>query len=701
MEWFGQTFRKVHHGFAVPEWAPEAGQEFDAEAYVRIVKESRADCIEFYAKDHMGNAAYATRLGKRCKTGRDYLGELLVEARRAGLRVIAYYSALWDRAAGETHPDWVQLNSRGERIKHNTWWQLCPNSGYRDQVFGQLQELSRYDVDGVFLDMFVFGNGSFPPAEASGCFCARCAQSFREQYGLELPFSVTPGSPEAKACYEWRSAQIEEFLCMCRRAVKGTNPRLLFSINVTHSLVGDFSSRLYRLVDVISLEAYPEIPLWMPGSTHLTPSIAGKYAQSFDKPSELFVSRFGGAEWFNWTTKNEEQLALEVYSCIAVGASPTVIDFPFPEGTLEPAFYKMLGRIYTEVEKLEPWLADCSLLADYAVLYSEESVNYGGPARHQEAFFAACKSLVENHLLFQAVVPAKIRQLEAKVLIIPEANCLSWETIDEIEAFVRRGGKVLFTHESSMFDENGSRNTRNLNHFFEIEEEGTIVDTECFVIVSEITKNPEKADYENEVPHNQGCRTDPGPVGPLLIRGGARLVRSRRGMSFFPLLMQAARIDWDHPLQNACGWPKEPAGFDCLLLFDGGAYVSAPLFSNYASQGEPSIARTLSLILHQLATPSVEVKAPPGIEIVVHRKAESGLIVHLLNHMQSPGLPGRWQPRFGQTAIKVEVRFADEMARVRCLPDLTEVAVKADSSFETEVSLHKALLVDLASERRG
>lgn len=701
MAWFGQTFRKIHHGFAIPEWAPGAGESFDAEAYVRLVKEAKIDCIEFYTKDHMGNATYATKLGKRCKTGRDYLAELLIEARKAGLRIIAYYSALWERAVGDAHPEWVQLNSRGQRIKHCTWWQICPNSGYADQVTGQLQELAGYDVDGVFLDMFVFGNGSFPPSDSSGCYCLNCKESFRRQYGFELPSSISPGSPYARAYYEWRSIEIEKFLGACRRAVKKTNQGLLFSINLTHSLVGDFSYRLHKLVDVASFEVYPEIPLWMPGATHLTPSIGGRYAQNFDKPSELFFSRFGGAEWFNWTTKNEEQLSLEVCSSIANGSSPTVIDFPFPEGTLEPDFYRMLGKIYGDVEDLEPWLVDRSPLADFAVLYSEESVNYGGETLHREAFFAACKALIENHLLFQVVIPPKIQELKAKVLIIPEANCLSSDTVGAIEAFIRRGGKVLFTHESSMYDETGLRNTRNLNDLFGIEDKGTIGDmgdTECFLFPSEF---PSEGEVDLEAGLEPGLKERlKDMVGPVLIRGGARLVRAETANeSLFPIVLPVSKIDWDHPLQNPYGWPKKSTGFDSLFLFDGGAYFSAPIFSNYASQGEPQLARVVAAVLSQLTEPSFEVAAPPGVEITAHIKGQGNIILHLLNHTQSPGSPGRWQPRFGETGVKVEIRSRARIARVRDLPGLAEIALKGSNSFETELRLHRAVLVELAEEK--
>ena len=33
MNWFGQTFRKVHVLYVSPQWAKERGEAFDAEVY--------------------------------------------------------------------------------------------------------------------------------------------------------------------------------------------------------------------------------------------------------------------------------------------------------------------------------------------------------------------------------------------------------------------------------------------------------------------------------------------------------------------------------------------------------------------------------------------------------------------------------------------------------------------------------------------
>ncbi|MFW8745790.1 hypothetical protein, partial [Mesorhizobium japonicum] len=63
-----------------------------------------------------GNAYYPTEVGRPhgALRGRDLFGEQLAAAHRRGIRVIAYFSNMWDTAAAGAHPEWrlVPIASR-------------------------------------------------------------------------------------------------------------------------------------------------------------------------------------------------------------------------------------------------------------------------------------------------------------------------------------------------------------------------------------------------------------------------------------------------------------------------------------------------------------------------------------------------------------------------------------------------------------
>lgn len=672
--WFNRTFRKVHHCFCIPSWFEDGGKDFDAKEYIRTVKEANVDCIEFYTKDMLGISYYYTRLGTRCRTGRDYLGELLSEARKSGVQIIAYYSVLWDRSAVDQHPEWVQLNSRGEKIRHGTWWQICPNSGYREIVLGQLQEIASYGVDGVWLDILMFGDSALPPHPLAGCHCENCRKSYHEQTGMAMPDCIEAGTPTARSYCTWRSREIGKLLQSCVDVVKTTNADALVIPNFVHNLVGGFSRDLARLADVISLEGYADNPfLWQPGTGpgQYGPSITARYAQSFGKPSEVLLSRFAGANSWNWTLKNEEQLAAEIFSVISNNSSPVVVDFPYLQGRLEPYLYEMLKSIYGEVRRLELWLLDREVVADFAVFYSEESTNYFRQGQHKQSFVGACKILLENHLLFEVVTPESLDRLRAKALIIPEADCLSKETLQQIRAFIQSGGRVIFSQETSLYQEDGNRNIDSLLSDFGIVEIGETGTNHCFLFADGILEER--------------------PLGPILVEGKSKLVEASRSQArFLPIALPLADTDWDHPMQVPCSSPSETTGFYSTFLFKEGAYFTIPVFSLYARSSYPQLSEIVTGLLKKLVEQEIQISAPPFVEAVAYQKGPY-VVLHLVNHQQPPALSGQWQPIWRSAEVCVAIATRKNLEEVFSLPDLKTIEVEDSHRFQTTVGLHKAL----------
>src|SRR5262245_28792321 len=102
MNWFGQTFRKVHILYVSPVWAKERGEAFDAERYADALAEAGVDCVELYTKDHHGTCYFPCSLG--LPYPRDVVGELLPALRQRQVRLIAYVSVCFDNYALGLHP---------------------------------------------------------------------------------------------------------------------------------------------------------------------------------------------------------------------------------------------------------------------------------------------------------------------------------------------------------------------------------------------------------------------------------------------------------------------------------------------------------------------------------------------------------------------------------------------------------------------
>jgi Hypothetical glycosyl hydrolase 6 len=122
--------------------------------------------------------------------GRDLFGEVLREARARGVRVIGRFDlSKTQKPVFDAHPEWFFKRANGEPAIYSGLYSTCINGGYyREHALTILAEaLDRYDVDGLFFNMF--GN---PATDYSGvamgpCQCDACRSRFRARYGRDLP----------------------------------------------------------------------------------------------------------------------------------------------------------------------------------------------------------------------------------------------------------------------------------------------------------------------------------------------------------------------------------------------------------------------------------------------------------------------------------------------------------------------------------
>jgi hypothetical protein len=124
--------------------------------------------------------------------GRDTFGEVLREAHGRGIRVVGRFDlSKAHKDAYDAHPEWFFTKAGGGPAVYNGLYQACVNGGwYRRKAIEILAEaLERYDVDGLFFNMF-----SNPASDYSGtplgiCRCDDCARLFRARFHRELPTS--------------------------------------------------------------------------------------------------------------------------------------------------------------------------------------------------------------------------------------------------------------------------------------------------------------------------------------------------------------------------------------------------------------------------------------------------------------------------------------------------------------------------------
>jgi hypothetical protein len=122
--------------------------------------------------------------------GRDLFGEVLRASRPRHIRVIGRFDlSKTQKPVFDAHPEWFFKRSNGEPAIYNGLYSTCINGDYyRKHALAILAEaLDRYEVDGLFFNMF--GN---PAADYSGvpmgpCQCDACQVRYRARFGRTVP----------------------------------------------------------------------------------------------------------------------------------------------------------------------------------------------------------------------------------------------------------------------------------------------------------------------------------------------------------------------------------------------------------------------------------------------------------------------------------------------------------------------------------
>ncbi len=171
----------------------ETDSGLDPERLVRQLEEFRANVLLL----NMGGivAQYPTQVpfhypSPYIPPGRDPFGEVLRLAHRRGIRVIGRFDfSRTLKPVFDAHPEWFFRKVNGEPAIYNGLYTTCINGGYyREHVFQILEEaLTRYEVDGLFFNMFGNPSRDYSGNRLGPCHCGACQRKFRAEYGRTLP----------------------------------------------------------------------------------------------------------------------------------------------------------------------------------------------------------------------------------------------------------------------------------------------------------------------------------------------------------------------------------------------------------------------------------------------------------------------------------------------------------------------------------
>ncbi|MGX7671403.1 beta-galactosidase trimerization domain-containing protein [Plantactinospora sp. DSM 117369] len=481
--WWRTSRRRVFYDAHTPDWTDphQRGNVPDTafpvlsqarpEHDLAVLADAGADSVVLFAKCQYGNAYYPTEVGRphAALAGRDLFGEQLAAAHANGLRVIAYFSNMWDVAAAGEHPDWA-LRPLASRGSTGRWPALCLLSGYRQRALDQVREIARrYPVDGLWSDILTAGP----------CVCPRCQAAFQAGYGRDLPADRDDEAWPDLIRF-WQRI-LRDYLAEQRAVLRAERPHAalvpnFYATTFVDAVLGLSTAHL-DAADLGSSEGYTD---WHGLGF---PSFAAEYIRAgvLDRPAEVLVSRF--VHTWDFTLRSPAQLRFEAFTVAAHGTAVTVDDQPYATGAIEPEVYRRLAEVFDRIAQRSPWLDDAEPVRYAAVWAGQRSreleSRLGGPESpsigEQSAQFppgerrdapsdlaaavtGSYRALVESHLPvgFVDERPGSLARLAGyRVLVLPDVLALDEPEIDAIDGFVRAGGGLVVTGPVAVRDPRG------------------------------------------------------------------------------------------------------------------------------------------------------------------------------------------------------------------------------------------------------
>ncbi|QTH44200.1 alpha-L-fucosidase [Cohnella sp. LGH] len=598
-QWFRENIRQVHIDFHMPEFPRDAIHNFNAQEFVSEFVRAKANVIGVFTKCHFGNAFYDNAVGHRHSgLKEDFFGEVLAEAKKHDIKVIAYYSLGTDAHAVLNNPDWYQVDEFGKvRGSEGTVWELpCLNSPYREElVIPQVKEITeKYEMDGYLFDI--------PYLHNHYCFCNYCKKKFYEEHGQELTPELLKTNRELVVGFGIDTAArcMKEIYDVIRKI----RPEVLVNCNGA-----------WRMGEPASVNATSNYGLWesQPSATgsFLGHSIRARHIRTLDVPVQIMTVRFTEG-WGLMSCKTAEQLKFEFACIMANGGIINIGDQVLPNGTLQSGVYDIIGEAFSFVEEREAFCIGAKSVRGIAVI--ADNTNNWYHDKDDAATFGSAKMLIEGHHQFDLYYNNDFPDLTGyRAVVLPENVKLSPESAERLRAFVQGGG-LLLAEGSATY----SREAKN------------------FALADVLG-----LDYLERTPYSFAYLTE----REELWKGVARIPQLVEGefiktvpttaetlsLIQWPLTVPAVNRAFRHPMPPA-GLVSDFPAISANRYGQGTAlYIAAPVFRTYWNSNHFWVRRIVTNLLDQYDTgKTFETDAPVHVEANLMEK-DGKKFLHLIN----------------------------------------------------------------------
>lgn len=627
----------------------------------------------------------------------DRLPKDVAEYKKLGVRILGVYPPCLQAEVYETQPGWRRIPTNTTQIpttdmkKFPHGGMLCLLGPYGDFFIDVLAEILTTfpDVDAFSFDGLHYGGV---------CYCEHCRKNYKADTGKEIP-TADLNDAAFRVYQHWADRRMEDLVRRMQVKLKGLKPDVALVTWTTNagrfghflSIPRNMPARMNLLLDA------PDQEFWLDETnrgTTIVPAFANAYIWAttnhrvaFSEPYILSHGNPYGKDSFP-----PPEIERRMMLALTYGAGPSIAVAQPPR--LQQDLYAMMD----EVRKRKPWLTHKTPEPWAALVMSDNTRNFYGRSagkveeRYMAAVFGAFRATVEEHLPTAVIndwnlTPADLAKY--KVVVLPNTACLDDAQAAALTEYVRNGGGLVASLDTSLFDEFGSpRKNFALADVFGVEYRGlpeSKPETKDLDVNFALSIGP---DYWEKRKSVFDFRQDPAS---WLNRGKMKTYVGAEPVTFKG---PAVRVALKGSTAKTVGHlrPKEgPADIPGVVTnaFGKGrvAYFAAGLDAAYYLYPYPYQRLALKHAIEWAAgeRPPVAVEAPMCVHATVMRQSKAGerLVVHLFNDLNTTAhkaLPVDDVPLREETvpihdiAVTFDARYA--VSRVRLEPEGKELEVK-------------------------
>ncbi len=348
--------------------------------------------------------------------GRDLFGEVLKEAHARKIRVIGRFDlSKTEKPVYDAHPAWFFVRTDGQPHVFNGLYSACINGAYyREHGIRILTEaLERYEVDGLFFNMFGDPSVDYGGNSMGPCQCDQCKARFETRFGRKLP--TTLDDPDYRAFMRDSSSEVAGMFAELIHRLRPEAGFFTYIDEHTDGIMSESNTAVGRT-----------LPLWpYSASDNVNRALNSEPA----KMSFNLCMSFVDYSW-RFVTVPQAEIRLRLHQNLAHGAPPALV---------------VLGTM--DQEDRQSLLAGRSIFA-WHEKHAELYVGQRSAARvlllsgdQQPAFRGFYRLLSEQHIPF--AVSSNLKWLDDPAREFDLVIAPSGGAAPELDCFVRQGGALL------------------------------------------------------------------------------------------------------------------------------------------------------------------------------------------------------------------------------------------------------------------